>query len=84
MSRAVISLPLDQDLAKQVQDQARKAGKSRTEYLRDIVSGHLRVAKFRELRALAQQGRKPDWPKTEDEVVAAMKAERRRRRAGRA
>jgi hypothetical protein len=84
MARAVISLPLDKELAKQVQEQARKAGKTRTEYLRDIVSGHLRVAKFRELRELVQQDRKPDWPKTEDEVVAVMKAERRRHKADRA
>lgn len=84
MTRAVISLPLDKELAKQVQDQARKAGKTRTEYLRDIVSGHLRVAKFRELRELVQEDRKPDWPKTEDEVVALIKAERRRARVSRA
>lgn len=84
MSRTVVSLPLDPEVAREAAAQARKQGKTRTEYLRDIVAGHLRVAKFRELREQVQAAWKPSWPKSEDEVVALIKAERRRSKAARA
>lgn len=83
MARTIVSLPLDTETAREVAAQARKQGKSRTEYLRDIVSGHLRVAKFRALREAVQDAWKPSWPATEEEVVSLIKAERRRSKGAR-
>jgi hypothetical protein len=78
MNRTIVSLPLDPEMAKEASVQAGRLGKTRTEYLRDLVSGHLRSARFREARGIVQEHWKPSWPQDEDAVQDLVKGARRR------
>ena len=41
---------MDESFAKEAMSLAKESGKTRTEYLRDIVQGHVRMARFRRLQ----------------------------------
>lgn len=77
MDRTIISLPISPDSAKFAASLAKDQGKNRTEYLRDVVEGHIRMARFRRIQEIAEKNRRPDWPQTEEEVVALVRQVRK-------
>ena len=73
MSRTVISLSLPTADAKKMSEMAREQGKTRSQFLRDLAMGHVRISRFKQLRQNALRHWRPDWPQTEEEVVAMVR-----------
>jgi hypothetical protein len=58
-------------------------GKTRTEYLRDIVSGHMRMARFRRLQEKVSQDPALQRSYSEQEAVQMVREVRKERSAAR-
>ena len=73
MKRTIVSLPLDESAAKAAMAFAKESGKTRTEYLRDVVQGHLRMARMRQLqdRVAKRGGLKAQF--TDEQIVGFVK-----------
>jgi hypothetical protein len=79
MARTVISVSLEADEAKAIGAQAKKAGKSRSQFLRDLAVGQVRLSRFKELQLKVAAQWSPQWPQTEEEIVALCRETRRER-----
>jgi hypothetical protein len=83
MKRTIVSLPLDEDVAKEATVLAKLDGKTRTEYLRDIVSGHMRMARFRRLQEKVSKTPALQRAYSEQDVVQMVREVRKERAAER-
>ena len=79
MKRTIVSLPLDESVAKEATALAKLDGKTRTEYLRDIVSGHLRMARFRRLQEKVSKTPSLQRNYSEQEIVQMVREVRKER-----
>ncbi len=79
MKRTIVSLPLDENIAKEAAALAKLDGKTRTEYLRDIVSGHMRMARFRRLQEKVSQDPALQRNYSEQDTVQMIREVRKER-----
>jgi aryl carrier-like protein len=78
MKRTIVSLPLDENIAKETAALAKKDGKTRVEYLRNLIMGHLRMVRMRQLQErVAKRGIRTDF--SEEQVVEFVREVRRER-----
>jgi hypothetical protein len=86
MKRTIVSLPLDENVAKETAALAKKDGKTRTEYLRSLILGHLRMVHMRQLQdRVAKRGLRTNFSDEQIvEFVREVRKERSREKAARA